>query len=156
MVIAAVLTIMILGGYGAVTAWEQLADDGTPTEPTGRGFVASTTRAIQDGHAAILLGVNLRLLADVYHFRNDMDALIDGVRTERDNLERVANRSPAARALIARSAVDATTRLEFAMSQWRDAIFLTQLGRVDDAQAGIEAAVAQLEADRNRWTTGRG
>jgi hypothetical protein len=40
-----------------------------------------------------------------------------------------------------------------ALIQWRDAVYNLRLASVDDAHSAIDSAVAQLNADLERWKT---
>lgn len=147
----------VLAAYGAFLAVERVRGDDPPVPAaSGNGFVASTERAIASGRLAIRLGIDLRTLGEAYVFRDAVNTEIERVRTERLHLEELVPRTRPPRADTLQSAIQAMDRLENAMAQWRDAIFLLRLGNVDAAQAAINSAIADLETAIGSWNRQKG
>jgi len=105
------------------------------------------------GQWAIGMGVNFHNLKDSYVLRNQFNAEINTVRTQRANLESMLPNVLGPRADTVRASIQSMVALETALGQWRDAIFLLRLGNVDDAQSAIESAVAQLQQQLDTWNS---
>jgi hypothetical protein len=146
------VTVAVLLGYGGYAAWNALTGDSASSGgAASTAYVPSTQRAIYYGAGVVGLGLDVHILKDLDIFQDSVNRAIDGVRTERANLDALAATATGPQADILRSSVEATDTLESGMVQWRDAIFNLRLGGVDTAQSTIDSAVAQLAADIDRW-----
>ena len=70
---------------------------------------------------------------------------------EQGNLDKAARNATGAQADILTSTTQSLDNLRVAMIRWRDAVFNLRLGLVADAKADVESAIAQLQADAERW-----
>jgi hypothetical protein len=149
--LALLLTIVILLGYGAYVAYDQLTGNDTPAAQATDDYVASAETAISHGLWSVAMGINFHNLKDSYILRNQFNTEIDTVRSQRANLEALLPNVLGPRADTVRASIQSMSQLEAAIGQWRDAIFLLRLGSVDDAQASIESAVAALQQQVDTW-----
>jgi len=146
-----VLTVVILGGYGVYVAYDRIRGDSTPVVTDGTGYTSSVNTAVAHGKWAIGMGEDFHNLKRQYVLRNDFNAEIDTIRTERANLEALLPNLLGPRADTVRASIQSMSGLETAIGQWRDAIFLLRLDKVDDARSAIESAVAQLQQQLDTW-----
>jgi hypothetical protein len=149
--LAIVLTLVVLVGFGAYVAYDKVRGDDTAAVQDGTGYANSVQTAMSHGQWAIGMGVNFHNLKDSYVLRNQFNAEINTVRTQRANLESMLPNVLGPRADTVRASIQSMSELETALGQWRDAIFLLRLGNVDDAQSAIESAVAQLQQQLDTW-----
>jgi hypothetical protein len=148
--------VVILVGYGAYVAYDKIFGDSTPAAQDTTGYVGSVETAISHGQWAIAMGLNFHSLKDSYVLRNQFNTEIETIRTQRANLEALLPNVLDARADTVRASIQTMSELETALAQWRDAIFLLRLGSVDDAQAAIESATAQLQQQLDTWNSQAG
>ena len=142
---------MILAGYGAYLAYDQLTGSDTPAAVSTTGYEATVERAIGAGEWSIILGLGFHNLKDSYVVRDQFNAEIQNIRNERANLESLLPNVLGPRSDTVRASIESLGELETAIAQWRDALFLLRFGNVDAAQDAIESANAQLTQQLETW-----
>lgn len=143
--------MVIVVGYGGYVAYDKINGGDSVPAAADDGYAASTRRAMFYGGTAIGAGVNLRNLKDQYSFKDEVNAQIALVGTERANLERLLPTATAPQADTIRATIQSMDELMNAMTQWRDAIFLLRLNNVDRAESAVSSAVAQMGQQLETW-----
>jgi hypothetical protein len=149
--LALVLTFVMLAAYGGYVLYDRVIKSDASTTASGNSFVASSERAMAQGGAIVAAGLEFRSLRESYVLRDQMTVMIDGVRTERANVESVLATTSGPRADTASAALQTMNELTTAMTQWRDAIFNLRFGGIDNTQAAIEGAIARLQQHIDAW-----
>jgi hypothetical protein len=144
-------------GYGGYTAWNAAfggggADDdaSVATGPTADYDTAVSTSIFLSG-VAIGAGLDTHLVVDLGPFRDVADTVIFRVAGERGHLEELLASANGERREVITSSIAAVDDLLAALTAWRDAVFNVRLASVTGARADVDAAVARLRADLDRW-----
>lgn len=143
--------MVIVVGYGGYVAYDKINGGDSAPAAADDGYAPSTRRAMFYGGTAIGAGINLRNLKDQYEFKDEVNALIALVSTERANLERLLPTATVPQADTIRATMQSMDELMNAMTQWRDAIFLLRLNNVDRAESAVRSAVAQMGQQLETW-----
>lgn len=157
MLVAAVLTVVVLLGYGGYTAWNAVSGGGdegatTPTAAAGDAdYETIVSTAIFLGAQALAQGADTHLAVDLGPFADGTDRAIFTIGADRARLARLARTAAAREADVIVSTEQSLDALQTAMVQWRDAVFNLRLGAVDDARAAVDSAIARLQGDLERW-----
>ena len=150
MLVATVITVVVLGGYGVHAAWNSRtggdAGSGAP-----RGYEASVERSIFLAGTVIGQGVDARLVSDLPPFLDSANRAIFLVGTERRALEKLAATAPRSEAEVIASTLASLDALTEALIWWRDSVYNLRLAAVGDARAAVDAATSRLRADLERW-----
>jgi hypothetical protein len=157
LLVASVVTVVILLGYGGVKAWDALFGVEAPaTAAPETGFVGIANRLAATGQYAIDAGINLRILKDGALFIDAMSRYTAQVQSDRADLARRADGATGVRADILASSLRAADALELGMAQWRDGVVNLRIGTAANGETAIRSAIAQLGADAARWDELRG
>ena len=138
-ILAAVLTVVIVVGYGAYAGWNALTGGGSGNDP----------QATAD--TVLGAGTDVRLVGDLGVFQDQANQAIYTVGVEQGNLDKAARNATGAKADVLAASTQSVDDLRVAMIRWRDAVFNLRLGLVADAKAEVERAIAQIQADAERW-----
>jgi hypothetical protein len=143
--VAVVLTALVAVAWFAVPSLQ--GDDAAPAnalpERVARMEVAARN--------AVQAGTDLRSLYLLGAVRSAIDVELAVIATERAALEQRAAGAPSPRQEIAASAASAAAALERAVIAYRDAVYTVRLANVASAEAGVNAALAQLSATVDDW-----
>jgi len=153
-ILAAVLTVVIVVGYGAYAGWNALTGGGSGNDPQATadtGYLASVNRAMFFGGTVLGAGTDVRLVGDLGVFQDQANQAIYTVGVEQGNLDKAARNATGAKADVLAASTQSVDDLRVAMIRWRDAVFNLRLGLVADAKAEVERAIAQIQADAERW-----
>jgi hypothetical protein len=152
--LAAALTVVMVVGYGGYTGWNALTGGGSGGDPQATpdtSYQASVDHAMYFGGTVVDAGIDVRLVGDLGPFLDQTNQAIYTVGVEQGNLEKAARTATGPRADVLASTTQSVDNLRVAMIRWRDAVFNLRLGLVADSKAEVESAIAQIQADAERW-----
>jgi len=142
--IAGVLVLATLfGGY-----WFLFRGDGGSSDAflKAEQRVTAAARTVPESAAAVQRFLELET------FNTAINEQLIVIRAETEKLRKIARKSDGDAAVIARTSVDASTRIATSTVSYRDAITVSgDLADADAARLDIEASIARLEQQARAW-----
>lgn len=151
--IAALLTVVILVGYGGYSAWNAVTggDSGGGDAPAAGGYEAIVSQDIFLAGLVVGQGVDVRLVGDLNGFRDNANRAIFIIGSDKGALAKLATGATGPQRDVISDTQLALDALQAGLIQWRDAVYNVRLAAVDDAHSAIDSAVARLSADLDQW-----
>lgn len=155
MVLAAVVTVVVVGAFG-VSRLVGGGDGGDSPSAGGTDVPAVVDRSLYLAGSALGAGIGMRNLHDQYLVRDSIDRAITAVFVDRTLLADSARSARGASADALDDAVGAEDRLLDALKQWRDSVFNLRFAQVGPAETAVDDAMTDLAAARDAWIASGG